>query len=96
MTKTDLDWEPYELTTTPDLAQWARTAALATSTRVRVFGGDGTLVVDSGSPSRLSADELLQLGSEPGSPGSSRSTSPIVARMQPTGTKKPTAAGRSE
>ena len=61
--------DPPPLTTTPDLAQWARTAALATSTRVRVFGGDGALVVDSGSPSRLSADELLQLGSEPGHHG---------------------------
>ena len=61
--------DPPPLTTTTDLAQWARTAALATSTRVRVFNGDGTLVVDSGSPSQLSADELLQLGGERGHHG---------------------------
>ena len=61
--------DPPPLTTTTDLAQWARTAALATSTRVRVFAGDGTLVVDSGSPSDLSADELLRLGGERGHHG---------------------------
>jgi signal transduction histidine kinase len=61
--------DPPPITTTADLAQWARTAALATSTRVRVFTGDGTLVVDSGSPSDLSADELLQLGGERGHHG---------------------------
>ena len=54
--------DPPPLTTTEDLSQWARAAALATSTRVRIVSGDGVVVVDSGSPSDLSADELLRLG----------------------------------
>jgi two-component system sensor histidine kinase BaeS len=62
--------DPPPLTTTAELSQWARSAALATSTRVRVLSGDGTLIADSGSPSRLSADELLRLGGgEPGHHG---------------------------
>jgi len=56
--------DPPPFSTTGELAQWARTAALVTSTRVRVFAADGTMVVDSGSPSDLSAEELLELGGE--------------------------------
>lgn len=54
--------DPPPLTTTDALAQWARTAAIATQTRVRIFNGSGQLVVDSGSPSDLSPDELLHAG----------------------------------
>ena len=54
--------DPPPLTTTEELSQWARAAALATSTRVRIVSGDGVTVVDSGSPSTLSADELLRIG----------------------------------
>jgi len=61
--------DPPPLTTAAELSQWARAAALATSTRVRIVSGDGVTVVDSGSPSTLSADELLRLGGDDEGPG---------------------------
>jgi signal transduction histidine kinase len=63
--------DPPPLTTAADISQWARAAALATSTRVRIVNGDGVTVVDSGSPSDLGADELLRLGGDDG-PGHHR------------------------
>ena len=43
--------DPPPLTTMPDLTSWAQAAALTTQTRVQVYGTDGKLIVDSGSPS---------------------------------------------
>jgi len=54
--------DPPPLTTTAELTAWARTAALATQTRVRIFDGSGTLVVDSGSPGDIGAGGLLDRG----------------------------------
>ena len=61
--------DPPPLTTTEELSQWARAAALATSTRVRIVSGDGVTVIDSGSPSTLRADELLRIGGGDEGPG---------------------------
>ena len=54
--------EPPPLTTLRDLTLWARAAALTTQTRVQVYGADGALVVDSGSPDALDAGSLLGRG----------------------------------
>jgi signal transduction histidine kinase len=54
--------DPPPLTTTAELTAWARTAALATQTRVRIVDGSGALVVDSGSPGDISAGDLLYRG----------------------------------
>ena len=47
--------DPPPLTTMSDLTSWAQAAALTTQTRVQVYGSDGRLVVDSGSPNTLDA-----------------------------------------
>jgi signal transduction histidine kinase len=54
--------DPPPLTTLRDLTWWAQAAALTTQTRVQVYGEDGLLVVDSGSPSSLDAESLLERG----------------------------------
>jgi signal transduction histidine kinase len=51
--------DPPPLTTVPELTSWAQAAALTTQTRVQVYSSDGSLVVDSGSPSSLDADSLI-------------------------------------
>ena len=51
--------DPPPLTTVPELTSWAQAAALTTQTRVQVYSSDGSLVVDSGSPSSLDADALI-------------------------------------
>ena len=51
--------DPPPLTTMPDLTSWAQAAALTTQTRVQVYGTDGKLIVDSGSPTTLDAESLI-------------------------------------
>jgi len=59
------------------LITWARLQALATQTRVRVIGADGTVIADSGSPRDVDATELLGEGQQnPGAPGHGRDRLP--------------------
>jgi signal transduction histidine kinase len=51
--------DPPPLTTLPELTLWAQAAALTTQTRVQVYAGNGSLVVDSGSPTSLDAESLI-------------------------------------
>jgi signal transduction histidine kinase len=51
--------DPPPLTTMEALTSWAQAAALTTQTRVQVYDGGGTLVVDSGSPDALTAEDVL-------------------------------------
>ena len=51
--------DPPPLTTMRELSRWATAAALTTQTRVQVYAGNGSLVVDSGSPGELSAQDLF-------------------------------------
>jgi signal transduction histidine kinase len=51
--------DPPPLTTMSDLTSWAQAEALTTQTRVQVYGSDGKLVVDSGSPNTLDAESLV-------------------------------------
>jgi signal transduction histidine kinase len=51
--------DPPPFTTLPELTSWAQAAALTTQTRVRVYSGDDTLIVDSGSPGSLDAEDLF-------------------------------------
>jgi signal transduction histidine kinase len=51
--------DPPPLTTMSDLTSWAQAAALTTQTRVQVYGTDGKLIVDSGSPNTLDAESLI-------------------------------------
>jgi signal transduction histidine kinase len=59
--------DPPPLTTMEALTAWARAAALTTQTRVQVYDQGGTLVVDSGSPDALTAEDLP--GGSFGGPG---------------------------
>jgi signal transduction histidine kinase len=51
--------DPPPLTTVSDLTSWAQAEALTTQTRVQVYGSDGRLIVDSGSPNTLDAESLV-------------------------------------
>jgi signal transduction histidine kinase len=51
--------DPPPLTTMSDLTSWAQAEALTTQTRVQVYGSDGRLIVDSGSPNTLDAESLV-------------------------------------
>jgi two-component system sensor histidine kinase BaeS len=42
-----------------DLTSWAQAEAITTQTRVQVYGSDGKLIVDSGSPNTLDAESLV-------------------------------------
>jgi two-component system sensor histidine kinase BaeS len=51
--------DPPPLTTVSDLTSWAQAEAITTQTRVQVYGSDGKLIVDSGSPNTLDAESLV-------------------------------------
>jgi signal transduction histidine kinase len=51
--------DPPPFTTVSELGRWAQAEAITTQTRVQVYGSDGSLIVDSGSPQTLDAESLV-------------------------------------